>query len=135
MNTLILGCGRVGARLAVILSKEHHVTVLDWNPAAFDRLPQHFSGRTLIGNGIDIDVLRNAHIEEADVFLALTNGDNRNLMAAQVAQHLGVPKVIVRVYDPVRCEIFSQQGLITVSPTITGTEHLLQVLQIEPARV
>lgn len=128
MQIVILGCGRVGARVATVLSKEHRVTMVDWNQAAFDRLGDDYAGGTVIGNGIDVDVLRNAGVEEADLFLALTDGDNRNLMAAQIAKQVGVPRVLARVYDPVRSAIFAQQGLTTVSPTVKGAERLFAMV-------
>lgn len=124
MNVVILGCGRVGSRVATYLSRAHQVAVVDWSQTAFDRLGDDFSGETLVGNGIDVDVLRAAGVDRAELFLALTDVDNRNLMAAQIARQLGVPRTLARVYDPVRARIFGQLGLITVSPTVTGAERL-----------
>jgi trk system potassium uptake protein TrkA len=132
---VILGCGRVGARLATILSKSHHVTVIDWNPSAFERLGTSFRGDTLLGNGIDVDVLRAGEVEQADIFLALTDGDNRNLMAAQIADYLGVPRVLARVYDAERSIIFEQIGLRTVSPTINGAARLYNMVVREREEV
>ena len=128
MNLVLFGCGRVGARLANQLSKRHQVTIIDWNPAAFNRLSPDYQGVRYIGNGIDIDVLRGAGVEHADAFIAVTNGDNRNLMAAQIAQHMGVNQVIVRVYDAERCEIFEEAGLTTISPTVRGSRRLLSMI-------
>lgn len=128
MNIVILGCGRVGARVANTLSDIHDVTIIDWNPASFGRLDQAFAGKTLVGNGIDIEVLRRAGVGEGDVFLALTNGDNRNIMAGQVAKILGAKRVIVRVYDATRAEIFSDAGLHTVSPTVIGADRLFEMV-------
>ena len=128
MNIVILGCGRVGARVANTLSTSHDVTIIDWSRTSFGRLDQAFGGRTLLGNGIDIDVLRRAGAGEADVFLALTNGDNRNIMSGQVAKLLGAQRVVVRVYDATRAEIFSNAGLHTVSPTITGANRLFEMV-------
>lgn len=128
MNILILGCGRVGAAVAGRLSRSHEVTVVDWNPSSFDRLPASFAGETVAGNGIDVDVLRAAGVEDADLFLALTDGDNRNLMASQLATHLGARKVVARVYDPVRCQIFSNMGMKTFSPTIAGARRLFAMV-------
>src|SRR5262245_35881591 len=87
MKTVILGCGRVGATLAQILMNEgHDVTVVDQNPDSFNRLGAQFpEEKTILGNGTDEDVLRRAGIEEADSFVAVTNGDNRNILAAQIA--------------------------------------------------
>lgn len=128
MNIVILGCGRVGARVANTLSTSHDVTVIDWNRASFGRLDQSFAGTTVVGNGIDIDVLRRAGAGEGDVFLALTNGDNRNIMSGQVARLLGAKQVIVRVYDATRAEIFSDAGLRTVSPTVIGADRLFEMV-------
>ncbi len=97
-----MGCGRVGAQLAALLDSDgHSVTVLDTDSYSFRRLPSTFSGTALLGNGIDEETLRKAGIEEADAFVAVTQGDNRNVMAAQIAKHIfNVPKVICRIYDP-----------------------------------
>src|SRR5438045_9044193 len=103
MKLVIVGCGRVGAMAAVALSKAgHQVTVVDVNRRAFDRLGSDFTGEMILGNGIDEDVLRQAGIETADGFASLTNGDNRNSMAAPIARELFmVPRVITRIYNPV----------------------------------
>jgi trk system potassium uptake protein TrkA len=127
MNIVILGCGRVGARIAAALDGRHQVTVIDRSPDSFSRLPDDFGGETLLGNGIDGDTLREAGVQEADIFLALTDGDNSNLMAAQVARHLGATRCLARVYDAERSEIFAQSGLITFSPTIEGAKRLFDL--------
>lgn len=121
MNVVVMGSGRVGARVASILDQHgHHVSVVDTNPDAFRRLGEKFGGDTLIGTGIDEDVLRRAGIETADVFIAVTNGDNRNIMAAQVARTVfNIEHVIVRIYDPVREDTYRRLGLHTVCPTTT----------------
>lgn len=136
MFIVIMGCGRVGARLANILSAQgHEVTILDVNSQAFTRLDADFRGTTLVGNGIDIDVLRRAGIEQADAFVAVTQGDNRNIMAAQIAKHIfHVPKVVTRIYDPIRSETYSALGLETICPTILGADHFLQALFGAPER-
>lgn len=128
MNIVILGSGRVGARVANTLSISHDVTIIDWNRASFGRLDQSFTGKTVVGNGIDIEVLRRAGVGEANVFLALTNGDNRNIMSGQVARILGARRVIVRVYDAIRAEIFRDAGLHTVSPTVIGADRLFDMV-------
>ena len=128
MNVVILGCGRVGASIAATLDGEHRVSVIDWKSAAFSRLPDNFQGTTVIGNGIDVDTLRAAGVHQADVFLALTDGDNRNLMAAQVARQLGVRQAVARVYDAERSEIFSSEDFITFSPTIEGANRLFRMV-------
>lgn len=121
MNIVIMGCGRVGARVALLLQEEGHtITVIDRLATAFERLPKLFAGNTVIGTGIDEDVLRIAGIEIADIFVATTNADNRNIMAAQVAKTIfKVPHAVVRIYDPVRAETFRSMGLLTVCPTTT----------------
>jgi trk system potassium uptake protein TrkA len=102
------------------------ITVVDTDSRAFRRLPAGFGGETVIGTGIDEDVQRKAGIEEADVFIAVTNGDNRNIMAAQVARLIfEVPMVICRIYDPVREDTYRRLGLTTVCPTTTISAIIL----------
>src|SRR5437763_431188 len=103
-----MGCGRVGARVAAQMARSgHEVTVLDINGEAFEKLDPDFPGMTLVGNGIDTDTLRRAGIERADAFIACTQGDNRNIMSSQIAQHIfNVPKVVTRIYDPLRQDTF-----------------------------
>lgn len=122
-----MGCGRVGARIASILDHNgHQVAVIDLESRAFRRLPADFKGETIIGTGIDEDVLRTAGIEEAAAFVAVTNGDNRNIMAAQVARLVfGVPEVVCRIYDPVREDTYRRLGLTTVCPTTTISAIIL----------
>ncbi len=119
MKVLIMGCGRVGARLAALLDEDgHDVTVLDIDTYSFRRLPASFGGTALFGNGIDEEALRKAGIEDADLFVALTQGDNRNVMACQVAKHIfNVKRVMCRIYDPLREEMYNALGLETISPT------------------
>ncbi len=130
MKVVILGCGRVGARLALQLAKEdNEVTVIDQAASSFARLGDAFSGNALLGNGIDEDMLKRAGIESADAFCALTNGDNRNIMAAQMAQHVfNVPKVICRIYDPIRYEVYKSLGLGVICPTVIGTDTVHEIL-------
>lgn len=120
MYVIIVGCGRVGSELAKLLSNEgHNVVVIDKNQGSFDRLGGTFNGLTLIGNGFDLSLLKQAGIEKADAFCAVTNGDNTNLISAQVAKKIfNVPKVIARVYDPQRAHIYSALGLDIISGTI-----------------
>ncbi len=120
MYVIIIGCGRVGSELAKILSSEgHNVVIIDKNPASFSRLGGAFNGVTLVGNGFDSEVLKSAGIAQADAFCAVTNGDNTNLIAAQVAKSIfKVPKVITRVYDPRRAEIYKSFGLDVISGTV-----------------
>jgi trk system potassium uptake protein TrkA len=130
MYLIIMGCGRVGARLAHLLVKANHeVLVLDTNAAAFDRLGRDFPGSTMVGNGIDHDVLVKAGIERADAFAAVTQGDNRNIMAAQIAKHVfNVPHVVTRIYDPIRQDTFKTLGLDAVSPTVIGAKVFFSML-------
>ena len=130
MKVLIMGCGRVGAELAAKLDREsHEITVLDVNPDAFRRLPGSFSGKKAIGNGVDRDILQKVGIETTDAFVAVTQGDNRNVMAAQIAKHIfEVPRVVCRIYDPIREEIYHSLGLETISPTKVGAQLLEEAL-------
>jgi trk system potassium uptake protein TrkA len=119
MKILIMGCGRVGARLAALLDAEgHEITIMDNDTYSFRRLPPSFSGTALFGNGIDQEALKKAGIEGADIFVALTQGDNRNVMSCQIAKYVyNVPRVICRIYDPLREEMYATLGLETISPT------------------
>jgi trk system potassium uptake protein TrkA len=127
MKAVIMGCGRVGARVASLLDHTgNDVTVIDVDSRAFQRLPATFGGDTIIGTGIDEDVLRRAGIEDADAFIAVSNGDNRNIMAAQVARLIfDVPEVVCRIYDPVREDTYRRLGLTTVCPTTTISAMIL----------
>jgi len=119
MKVVIMGCGRVGAQLAMLLDTDGHtVAVLDIDSYSFRRLPPDFGGTALVGNGLDQEVLKKAGIEEADVFVVVTQGDNRNVMAAQIGKHIfNVPRVICRIYDPLRRDIYDTLGLEAISPT------------------
>lgn len=119
MKVVILGCGRVGARLAQLMEAQgHHVSIIDGDPASFDRLPDTFRGTTTLGTGIDVDVLKAAGIEEADAFAAVTNFDNTNIMASQIAKEIfGIDNVLARIYDPGRENLYHELGLETVCPT------------------
>jgi trk system potassium uptake protein TrkA len=119
MKVIIMGCSRVGAQLAGMLDAEgHKVTIMDVEPYSFRKLSQTFNGVALVGNGLEDESLKKAGIEEADVFVSTTQGDNRNVMACQIAKHIyHVPKVVSRIYDPIREEMYRNLGLDTVSPT------------------
>jgi len=124
VKVVIVGCGRVGSFLAGLLDGGgHDVTIIDLDRAAFMHLPASFKGTTLMGNGTDLDLLRQADIPKADAFVALTQGDNRNLMAAQVAKQIfNVKQVIAKVNDPIRADLYRQRGIGTFSRTsILGT--------------
>lgn len=124
MRVVIMGCGRVGAGLAQQLQREgHDVTVLDTDAFAFRRLLANFEGRRLQGSGTDDRMLIEAGIEHADVFVAVASGDNRNILASQKAKEIyGVQRVVTRVKDPLRAELFARLGLQTFSPTKVGIE-------------
>ncbi len=126
MKVVIMGCGRVGAQLAAWLDNEkHEVTILDINPRSFARLIPTFKGIALMGDGTDEDSLRKAGIEKADAFVAVAPDDNGNIMAAQIAKHIfNVPKVICRIYDPLRAELYESLGLEVVSPTTVVAQLL-----------
>jgi trk system potassium uptake protein len=130
MKVVIMGCGRVGSTLATWLDNDgHDVTVLDIRPDAFKRLPPEFKGRRHAGNGIDQDVLARVGLKQADAFVAVTQGDNRNVMATQMAKHLfGVDRTLCRIYDPIREEIYRDLGLETISPTLVGAQLLKDLL-------
>jgi len=120
MHIIIVGCGRVGSELAKLLSSEdHNVVVIDRNPNSFDRLGNAFNGLALVGNGFNLSLLKQAGIDRADAFCAVTNGDNTNLICAQVAKNIfKIPRVFARIYDPQRAHIFAALGLDIISGTI-----------------
>jgi len=126
MNIIIVGCGRVGSRLAALFSEgEDDVTVIDTNVAAFGSLKRDFEGRTIVGVGFDEDVLLKAGVEEADVLAAVTNVDNTNLMIAEVGRKLfGVPHVITRLYNPDRENAYLQLGIDYVCGTALEAEEM-----------
>jgi trk system potassium uptake protein len=130
-----MGCGRVGARLALMLTHAgHDVTVMDVKSSAFSRLGSEFKGSTVLGDAIDQEVLKRAGIERADAFVAATQGDNRNIMASQIAKHVfGIKRVVTRIYDPLRSDTFAALGLQAISPTIIGASAFYEELTGEPA--
>ena len=119
MKIVIIGCGRVGASAADLYDRSgHEVIVLDSSTAAFDRLPTTFGGKAIRGDGTDEDVLRRAGAENADILLALTEGDNRNVMAAQLGEEaLGARRVIAKINDPLRSTAYAELGIATVCRT------------------
>jgi len=131
MNVVIMGCGRVGAQLAGLLDADGHtVTVLDADAYSFRRLPSGFGGAALLGNGLDEETLKKAGIEAADAFFVVTQGDNRNVMAAQIAKYIfNVPRVICRIYDPLRQELYETLGLEAISPTTVFANLLKERLE------
>ncbi len=130
MKIVILGCGRVGSTLATMLDRAGHtISVIDYSSDAFQRLSPDFNGTTIVGNGVDEEVLIRAGIKEADAFAAVTNGDNRNIMASQIAKEIfRVKKVMCRIYDPIREETYHELGLETVCPTKVGAQMFFDAL-------
>ncbi|HET8526703.1 MAG TPA: TrkA family potassium uptake protein [Actinomycetota bacterium] len=130
MHVIIMGCGRVGILLTQELSKAgHEITVIDKKASAFARLPPGFEARTLVGLGFDREILEEAGIKEADAFLAVSNGDNSNIVSARVArEHYHVPKVIARIYDPMRADIYERLNIPTVSTTRWGVKQMILML-------
>ena len=131
MNVIIMGCSRVGAQLAGMLDAEgHKVTIMDVEPYSFRKLPPTFNGLAMVGNGLEEDSLKKAGIEKADVFVTVTQGDNRNVMACQIAKHIyQVPKVVSRIYDPIREEMYHNLGIESVSPTKVVAELLKERIE------
>ncbi|HEX9116578.1 MAG TPA: TrkA family potassium uptake protein [Anaerolineae bacterium] len=130
MRVIIVGCGRLGSELADRMSHDgDEVVVVDKDPKAFLRLGEGFKGRTIAGVGFDRDVLTKAGVERADALAAVTSGDNSNIVAARTAHNIfHVPKVVARIYDPRRAEIYARLGLLTVSSTSWGTRRVIQLL-------
>ena len=116
---IILGCGRVGSTLAKQMSGEgHDVSVLDQTGDSFRRLGTKFKGQRLVGSGLDQDLLNRAHLNDADVFIAVTQGDNTNIMAAQIAREVfRIPRVMARIYDPIRAQAYREMGITTLCTT------------------
>jgi trk system potassium uptake protein len=130
MRYVIVGCGRVGSALAKLLDSDgHEVIVVDENPAAFKRLGPKFKGHEVVGTGIDYDVLKRAGAASADGFVAVTNGDNRNIMAALIAQRMfKIKHIVARIYDPPRGQMYRELGVQTVCPTTVGAKLIRDVL-------
>ena len=131
MNVIVVGCGRVGSQLATLLSVDgHNVTVIDKDPESFRRLGTTFNGVTIRGLGFDKDVLEEAGIHECDAFAAVTNLDNTNLMAAEVARKIyDVRHVVARLYNPQRERTYQQLDLDYVCGTTLVAEKLLEKIQ------
>lgn len=130
MRVIVIGCGRVGAALAVRLAGEgHDVRVVDRNPKARRLLPANFGAMWREGNGYNRDVLETVGIEHADAFVAVTSGDNSNIVAARVAKDVyRVPHVIARIYEPRRAQIYRQLGIPTISSVVWAVEQIHQML-------
>ena len=133
MFTIIMGCGRLGAELAIMLERDgHDVAVLDIDKFAFDHLDPSFKGRKILGDGTDQDTLRRAGAERADAFVAATRGDNRNALAAQIAQHVfQISRVSSVIFDPMREEVYRGLGLRTINPTKMEAQLLRELVERE----
>ncbi len=137
MHVVIMGCGRVGATLAVTLDqKSHTVAVVDRDPNAFRRLGSQFGGHRVDGWGFDRDVLARAGLGEADAFAAVSSGDNSNIISARVAREtFGVERVVARIYDPRRAEVYQRLGIPTVATVRWTADQMLRRLlptDVEP---
>jgi trk system potassium uptake protein TrkA len=134
VKLVIVGCGRVGAALAEAFDNSgHEVVIIDTSTRAFDRLSGEFKGQAVRGDGTDEDVLRRAGAEGADAFLAFTEGDNRNVMAAQVAmEKLNVGKAVAKINDPVRAAAYADLGIATVCRTTMLTDSILAYMGLGP---
>jgi trk system potassium uptake protein len=130
MKTIIMGCGRVGTQVSRLMSHEgHDVTVIDCDENIREKLGPDFRGEVVIGVGIYRDVLIRAGIEHADAFAATSDSDNVNIVAARIARTIfHVPRVVARLYDPRRAEIYRRLGLSTISSTAWGAERIREVL-------
>ena len=130
MKAVIMGCGRVGILLTQELAKGgHDVTVIDKRAEAFDRLPPGFNAKTIVGLGFDRAVLEEAGIEQADAFVAVSSGDNSNIVSARVAlEHYHVEHVIARIYDPARADIYERLNIPTVATTKWGVKQIMLML-------
>jgi trk system potassium uptake protein TrkA len=130
MHVIVVGCGRVGSRLALTLREAgHSVAIIDKNPAAFRRLPEDFLGRTVAGFGFDRDHLEQAGVKEAGALAAVTSGDNSNILSARIARETyEIPNVVARIYDPRRAVIYQRLGIPTVATVTWTTDQVMRRL-------
>ena len=131
MKALVIGCGRVGSSIALQLDREGwDVTAVDEKEEALSRLGDHWNGGFVLGHGMDIEVLRQAGIEDADAVVVATDGDNTNIVIGQVAQkRFGIDCVVVRILDPARADFYNKRGLRTVCPTKTAIDTLTEAVR------
>jgi trk system potassium uptake protein TrkA len=127
MHAVIVGCGRVGAELADRLEQAGHtIAVIDKNPQALERIHKGCKARFIVGRAFDQDILEEAGIKEADIFVAVTNGDNSNIVSARVAkEYYRVPRVVARIYDPRRATIYERLGISTVATVAWTTDQIM----------
>lgn len=133
MHVIVMGCGRVGIAVASKLSSEgHFVSIIDKSAQAFQDLPRQFQGQKVVGVGFDLDTLREAGIEAADAFISVSSGDNSNIISARVAREkFNVKKVVARIYDPKRAEIYSRLGIPTIASVSWSTQQIIALLNSE----
>jgi trk system potassium uptake protein TrkA len=137
VNIVIVGCGRVGAALAETFDRAgNRVVILDVSTKAFEKLPSSFGGEAIRGDGTDEDVLRRSGAEDADLFIALTEGDNRNVMAAQLAvEALSAKRVVAKINDPVRATAYAELGIATICRTGLMMDAINAYLGLPPSGV
>lgn len=130
MKIIIMGCGRVGSHVSQLLVQQgHEVTVIDHDATALARLGADFKGRVVRGLGFDRNVLIEAGVESAEGFVSASSSDNANIVAARIARNIfRVPRVVARLYDPVRAEVYQRLGLTTISSTAWGAERIVEVI-------
>jgi trk system potassium uptake protein TrkA len=130
VHIVIMGCGRVGAALTVELAKAgHSVAIVDKRAEAFDRLPPGFQAKTIVGLGFDREVLEEAGIKEAGAFVAVSNGDNSNIVSARIArEHYHIAKVVARIFDPRRAEIYERLNIPTVASVKWAASRIMFLL-------
>jgi trk system potassium uptake protein TrkA len=130
MKIIVMGCGRVGEQVARLMADEgHDVTVIDYDAIALEKLGSHFKGRKVVGVGFDKETLLKAGIEQAEAFAATSSSDNANIVAARIARNIfHVPRVVARLYDPRRAEIYRRLGTMTISSTDWGAERIRELL-------
>ena len=130
MNVIIMGCGRVGEQVSRLMASEGHtVTVIDYDATALERLGPNFKGTRIQGVGFDRQILIGAGIETAEAFAATSSSDNANIVAARIARNVfHVPRVVARLFDPRRAEIYRRLGLITISSTEWGAQRIHELL-------
>ena len=130
MKIIVMGCGRVGSQVSLLLvAQGHGVTVIDHDDNALARLGTDFKGRVVHGVGFDRNVLIEAGVETAEGFISASSSDNANIVAARIARNIfRVPRVVARLYDPVRAEVYQRLGLTTISSTQWGAERIVEVI-------
>ena len=130
MKVIVMGCGRVGSQVSLMLSNQgHDVTVIDHDANAIARLSPDFRGKVVRGVGFDRNVLLESGVETAEAFVSASSSDNANIVAARIARNIfHVPRVVARLYDPLRAEIYQRLGLITISTTNWGAERICEVV-------